>query len=81
MAQDAVTLRIKENGGEFVSKQLEVGEIYFLSVASGVIVETDNPGAIDVMIDDGKGTSLGSLADISAADIQVNEGEKEEKTE
>jgi transcriptional regulator with XRE-family HTH domain len=81
VAQDAVTLKIKENGGEFINKQLEVGEIYFLSVGSGVIVETDNPDSIDVMIDDGKGTSLGSLSKLSGGESPLNEGENKEKAE
>jgi transcriptional regulator with XRE-family HTH domain len=81
VAQDVVTLRIKENGGEFVSKRLEMGDIYFLSSVGDVVVESDNPAAIDVFADDGKSTFLGSLAKVSEVNMPGNEGEKEEKSE
>ncbi|MCE3231788.1 MAG: transcriptional regulator, family [Rickettsiaceae bacterium] len=64
VAQDTVTLRIKEADGDAISKLLEPGDIYFLSSDKDQVLEIDNPDAIDVFYDDDKSSFVGTLSEI-----------------
>jgi transcriptional regulator with XRE-family HTH domain len=65
VAKDKVVIRIKDENNNIVAKQLEIGEIYFLSIEKNSFLETDNPHAIEVVADDETSTSFGTLDTIA----------------